>query len=83
MEEFPPTPFDRKKSVEARSSQKKRLNTMEEFLSRSEDYNVGGVSIKKWTQKAERNKIKCEVKNEKEVHGRVQTANSRLIQSRE
>jgi hypothetical protein len=41
-EEFPPHPFAREKSLASRRARKTRTDAMEEFLSRSEDYNVGG-----------------------------------------
>ncbi len=41
-EEFPPSPFAREKSIASRRARKTRTDAMEEFLSRSEDYNVGG-----------------------------------------
>jgi hypothetical protein len=42
-EEFPPSPFNVEYSKASRSSKTKRLNSLEEFLARSDDYNVGGV----------------------------------------
>ena len=42
MEEFPPKPFSREKSISSRRARKTRTDAMEEFLSRSADYNVGG-----------------------------------------
>ncbi len=49
-EEFAPQPFDRNRSIAANSSQKKRVDALEEFLSRSEDYNIGGTTgIKQMT----------------------------------
>lgn len=42
-EEFPPSPFNLEQSRAAKSSKIKRLNSLEEFLARSDDYNVGGV----------------------------------------
>jgi hypothetical protein len=41
-EEFPPKPFSRERSLASRRAQKTRTDAMEEFLSRSEDYNIGG-----------------------------------------
>ncbi len=41
-EEFPPAPFAREKSKASRRARKTRTDSMEEFLSRSEDYNIGG-----------------------------------------
>jgi hypothetical protein len=41
-EEFPPAPFSREKSIASRRARKTRTDAMEEFLSRSEDYNIGG-----------------------------------------
>ncbi len=41
-EEFPPSPFSREQSEASRRARKTRTDAMEEFLARSEDYNVGG-----------------------------------------
>ena len=41
-EEFAPHPFAREKSLASRRARKTRTDAMEEFLSRSDDYNVGG-----------------------------------------
>lgn len=41
-EEFMPTFFDRNKSISSKRAQKTRIDALEEFLSRSEDYNIGG-----------------------------------------
>lgn len=42
-EEFPPAPFNLEHSRASKSSKIKRLNSLEEFLARSDDYNVGGI----------------------------------------
>ncbi len=42
-EEFMPAPFDINRSKSARSSQKNRVDALEEFLARSQNYNIGGM----------------------------------------
>lgn len=46
-EEFPPAPFARNQSIASRSARKTRIDAMEEFLARSEDYNIGGITREK------------------------------------
>ena len=41
-EEFPPASFSREKSLASRRARKTRTDAIEEFLARSDDYNIGG-----------------------------------------